>query len=197
MKKFLLFLHAWWHFNYTLFLKMSIFLLLAIDFRTPWTLPWSHFLPPSSCWGTLTPAPKRVLFQQILRPPGPPGAWPPGNKAACCIEMAIIYLHSSESQWPGGKGTGWQENNPIFSFPASVTHAPLTWKQTRKTQREEVWKPLHQGDKELQSPTVTWRERVPWEAQRTQTFPLLIKWNKINRIHPANDSSRLFRAVSL
>ena len=109
-----------------------MFLLLTIDFRTLWTLPWSHFLQPSTCRGTPTPAPKRVTFQQILCPPGPPGAWPPGNKGARCIEMAIMYLHSSESRQPGGKGTGWQENNPIFYFPASVTHDPSTWKQTRK-----------------------------------------------------------------
>lgn len=159
IRKLLLFLHPWGHFHYTLFLKMSIFLLLAIDFRTVWTVPWSHFLQPSTRRGTPTPAPKRVTFQQILCPPAPPGAWPPGNKGACRIEMAIMYLHSSESRQPGGKVSGWQENNPIFYFPASVTHAPSTWKQTRKIQREKVCKPLHQGDKESQSPTVICLER--------------------------------------
>lgn len=137
------------------------------------------------------------ILWSILCPPGPPGAWPPGNKGACCLEMAIIYVHSSESQSPGGKGRGWQENNPIFYFPASVTHAPLTWKQTRKIQWEMVWKAPHQGDKESQSPTVIWRARVPRETQRSPMFPLLIKWNKINCPHQANDSSWLFRAVSL
>ena len=170
---------------------------LAIDLRTLWTFPWSHFLPPSSCRETLTPAPRRVTFQQILCLRGSPGAWPPGNKGARCLEMAIMYLHSSESRSPGGKGGGWQENNPVFYFPASVTHAPLTWKETRKTQWEEVWKPLHQGDKESQSPTVIWRERMTRETQRTLMLPLLIKWNKINCPHQANDSSWLFRAVSL
>ena len=172
-------------------------LLLAIDFRTLWTFPWSHFLQPPPCRETLTPAPRRVTFQQILCPRGPPGAWPPGNKGARCLKMAIMYLHSSESRSPGGKGGGWQGNNPVFYFPASVTHAPLTWKQTRKTQWEKVWKPRHQGDKESQSPTVIWRERMPRETQSTPMLPLLIKWSKINCPHQANDSSWLFRAVSL
>lgn len=144
----------WGHFNYTLFWKKWAFLLLAIDFRTLWTFPRSHFLQSSTYRGALTPAPNRVTFPQILCPPR---AWPPGNKGACCIEVAIMYLHSAESQSPGGKGTEWQENNPIFHFPASVTHAPSTWKQTRKSQGEKVWKALHQGDKG--SPTVTYLER--------------------------------------
>lgn len=196
--KFLLFIHPWGHFNYILFLKMSIFLLLAIDFRRLWAFPRSHFLQPSTYQGTLTPAPNRVTFQQILCPPGPPGAWPPGNKGACCIEVAIMYLHSSESQSPGGKSTGWQENNPIFHIPASVTHAPSTWKQTRKIQSEKVWKPLYQGDKDSQSPMAICMERKGSQGTtRTHMFPLLIKWNKINCTHQPNDSSLLFRAVSL
>lgn len=196
-RKFLLFIHPWRHFNYTLFLKTSIFT-FNYWFQNSMNFLGSHFLQASTCRGSPIPAPNRVTFQQILCPPGPPGAWPPGNKGACSIEMAIMYLHSSESQSPGGKGTGWQENNPIFHFPASVTHAPSTWKRTRKIQGEKVWKTLPQGGKDHKVQLLfVWKVRVRREPWRTQMFPLLIKRNKTNCPPPANDSSWLFRAVSL
>lgn len=174
------------------------FLLLAADFRTLWTFLKSHFLPPSTDWESLTPAPNKVTFQQILCPPGLPGAWPLGNKGTCCVEVAIMYLHSSESWSPGGQSTGWQGHNPIFHFQL-LSQTPL---------RPEI-RPEKPSEKRFESlcTKVTrnhkvqllfvWRERVPREPQRTHVLPLLIEWNKINCTLRVSDSSGLLRAVSL
>lgn len=163
-----------------------------------WTFPKSHFLQPSTYWESLTPAPNKVTFQQILCPPGPPHAWPLGNKGTCCVEMAIMYLHSSESRSPGGESTGWQGNNPIFHVQL-LSHTPL---------RPEI-RPEKSSEKRFESlcTKVTrnhkvqllsvWQERVHREPERTHVFPLLIKRNKINCTLRVSDSSGLFRAVSL
>lgn len=148
--------------------------------------------------GDSYPCSKGVTFQQILRPPGPPGAWPPGNKGARYIEMTIMYLHSSESQSQVARGQDDRKTIPSF-ISQLLSHTPL--------QPEN--RPEKSSEKRFESPCTKvtrnhkvqllffWRERVCREPQRTQMFLLLIKWNKINCTHQANDSSWLFRAVSL
>lgn len=168
IRKLLLLIHPWGPFDYTLFLNMSIFT-FNYWFQNSLNSAFKPF--PSTIYirGGLLPLLQRGShFNRSYAPLGPPGAWPPGNKGTRCIEMAIMYLHSSESRQPGGKGTGWQENNPIFYFPA-LSHTPLPPENRPERSSEKSFESL--CTKVTRNHKVQllfiWRGRVCREPQRT------------------------------